>query len=82
MTLEQIGAWCMERANMKRTRDDFINRGRRTLHVVKFENGDSYEHEEESNDMNTEKYVKIKLNGVIDYAAKMEWHNFGWREVV
>lgn len=81
MTLEQIGKWCEARTELKRTRDDFYTTGRRTIHSVKFENGDSYEQEEEEISPNL-KIVKIKLNGVIDYARQMVWCNFGWREVV
>lgn len=82
MTLKQIDDWCTERIAVPRIKDDYYDIGGKSRHVVKFENGDSYEQETEYNSNRTELYTKIKLNGIIDYAAKMEWYNFGWREVV
>ena len=81
MTIEKIGEWCGERINLKR-KDDYYDNGRRTEHVVKFENGDTYEQTAEYDiDSNFKQHIKIYLNGKLEYDGRMIYENYGWREM-
>ena len=81
MTSEQIFDWCVERLNIPR-RDDVYERGEKTVHAVRFENGDSYEHTEEYTDTGRmKKRVETKINGETVRMVNMRWENYGWQEV-
>lgn len=46
-----------------------------------YETGETYEHSETGNSSETEKTVKISINGKLVNTAKYIWHNFGWKLV-
>ena len=82
MSTNQIMDWIAARFGMK-NRDDYYDIGRKTVHIVKYENGDEYEHIEiyhcEGNYIdNSRKQIITKLNGEIVRDENLVYYNFRW----
>ncbi|MCD8297933.1 MAG: hypothetical protein LUC88_10210 [Prevotella sp.] len=80
MTEKEIYSWLAEHNNMKYRRD-YIERGNRTLHICRYENGDVYEHQEVYTDI-FHKSSETLLNHVTVDRANWIYHNFGWKREV
>ena len=79
MSVNQIEKWIDERNGLN-CRRDYFDLGNRTQHIIRYDNGDVYQHLEIYKDM-FHKTIETILNGVTVRKCTMVYVAFGWKEV-
>lgn len=75
----QLMNWIAEYEAMK-ARRDCLDRGNGTQNIVRYENGDTYQHIETYETI-FRKSTETIINGQTVSRKELEFHSFGWREI-
>ena len=79
MSYSQIMEWIAEHEGMK-SRSDYFDTARKTQHIVRYDNGDTYQHIEVYKDM-FHKTVETILNNQTVRHEQLIYKGFGWKAV-
>ena len=79
MSINQIMEWIEQHEGQKK-KSDYFDIGNRTQHVIRFENGDTYQHIEVYKDM-FHKTVETILNNQTVRHEQLIYKGFGWKAV-
>lgn len=78
MSINEIMNWISSH-NGQSKKEDYTEYGNRTKHVVRYENGDTYQHIETYNGI-MEKQTETILNGQTVLKQDLVYKPFGWYE--
>ena len=77
MSYSQIMEWIAEHEGMK-SRSDYFDTARKTQHLVRYDNGDTYQHIEIYESM-TKKRTETIINNRTVRTEELVFHCFGWK---
>lgn len=77
MSMESIIQWIMKHEGQTK-RDDYLDIGNKTQHIVRFENGDSYQHIEVYEGI-MRKHTETIINNKTVRKETLNYHCFGWK---
>lgn len=77
MNTEMIMKWIAEHEGMK-SRSDYFDTARKTQHIVRYDNGDTYQHIEVYESM-MKKHTETIINNKTVRTEDLEYHCFGWK---
>ena len=77
MNTEMIMKWIAEHEGMK-SRSDYFDTARKTQHIVRYNNGDTYQHIEVYESM-MKKHTETIINNKTVRTEGLEYHCFGWK---
>ena len=77
MSYSQIMEWIAEHEGMK-SRSDYFDTARKTQHIVRYDNGDTYQHIEVYEGI-MKKHTETIINNKTVRKQDLEYYCFGWR---
>ena len=78
MSLENIMEWISEHEGQK-SRTDYFDTGSKTQHIVRYKNGDTYQHIEVYEGI-MRKHTETIINNKTVRKQDLYFHCFGWKE--
>ena len=77
MSYSQIMEWIAEHEGMK-SRSDYFDTARKTQHIVRYDNGDTYQHIEVYEGI-MKKHTETIINNKTVRKQDLYYHCFGWK---